>query len=80
MNNGKPIIPRDGTSLLVGGYYFNIEVKTVPLLGDEKESFIIKGDFILEGQLQKDLAVGDSSFLSVTANFKPLSSANVEFN
>lgn len=79
MDNKKPIIPRDGTFLLAEDYYFYIEIKSVPLAGIEKEFFLIKGNFIIDGQLEKTLQTGESSFLTLTATFKALNSTDVDF-
>ena len=79
MDDEKPIIPKDGTYLLAEDFYFEIEVMSVPLAGDESENFLIRGDFILDGQLEKSLQTGEASFLTTTATFKAMNSQGVEY-
>lgn len=69
-DDGKRILPTDGTFLLPDDYYFSIEIRALPKYGDESV-LVLRGEIVLEGQVQKEFETETEQFQKVSATFKP---------
>ena len=83
--DGTPIIPTDGTHLLPYDFYFYIEVthqstdmydglidSAVSWLFGGGDSKSMKGEFILDGNLEQGYVAGEPELQTITATFKKL--------
>jgi hypothetical protein len=86
-DDGTPIIPTDGTSLMPYDFYFHIEVthsssdmydklidSAVSLLFGGGDTKSLKGDFIIDGNITQNYVAGEPELQEIQATFKKLRS------
>ena len=78
LGGGNYIPPRDGSFLLPYEWYFNLTAYAL----DEKWSpmQILSGDFIIEGNIEKDFMSDDNTWQEVAITFKPIQSNKIKYH
>ena len=77
-DDGKSIMPRDGTFLLPYQYYFYLRIKQ--LNSKWEETPLLRGEFLLDGQSVKDFVTDGGEMMGVSAEFKPIFSNRIRFD